>query len=568
MKLRESEEKQRRAKEAREKAEVEKAARAERKRALVDMNAHETQEGVMDSLMEALQTGSAFSRPDQRRKRQTRVAGGKFKLVRNTKFNTLMFVKRRFDQQTKSRKGSYSKSSVSDDELLEGKSYSSNRASTLPNNRTEYYTPEDNKIFNKQMMMKEAMRTPKKDKVGHQWKTKTKDRVFIEKEMFCTPAENQNFYKEILLSHAGKAPKKEEIFSRLSRVYKNKSSSRIEIPSRSPMLEETPRREVSMSFSLSRLQDFNQAYLLETPPVKNCSYLGTISKDDCPNTAYNSVITELKDWTPDRFRKSPASEQILKHFSREENLNESYQGTPVRKKILASKSKKRNNIVRRAVSIRKRISQHHSNKNKLSKNWYSFSNISISPPADFNSANSKFIESCDNIRNLKDLKNYDFHLERTKNFENIIGVKDENQNHVLNNLSHSRDAQFTPIPRKSVLTEDFKAPYNEDISGVLEISNMASPRFLHPETYRKIILSDQKSPLSETSKCPASWSGSSKSDENFSSPIKFFKGSIVPQIEGKKKTWKLWKRLGNSAKSVSRKYNVIQTTETEVAKKK
>ncbi|KAH0953784.1 hypothetical protein HN011_009923, partial [Eciton burchellii] len=75
IKLKESEEKQRRAREAREKTEAEKAARAARKRALVDMNAHETQEGVMDSLMEALQTGSAFSRPDQRRKRQTRVAG-------------------------------------------------------------------------------------------------------------------------------------------------------------------------------------------------------------------------------------------------------------------------------------------------------------------------------------------------------------------------------------------------------------------------------------------------------------------------------------------------------------
>ncbi|XP_043286612.1 protein diaphanous isoform X3 [Venturia canescens] len=75
IKLRESEEKQRRAREGREKAEIERAARAARKRALVDMNAHETQEGVMDSLMEALQTGSAFSRPDQRRKRQTRVAG-------------------------------------------------------------------------------------------------------------------------------------------------------------------------------------------------------------------------------------------------------------------------------------------------------------------------------------------------------------------------------------------------------------------------------------------------------------------------------------------------------------
>lgn len=78
--MRETEEKQRRAREAREKAEMERALRAERKRALVDMNAHETQEGVMDSLMEALQTGSAFSRPDQRRKRQTRVAGGQFKL--------------------------------------------------------------------------------------------------------------------------------------------------------------------------------------------------------------------------------------------------------------------------------------------------------------------------------------------------------------------------------------------------------------------------------------------------------------------------------------------------------
>ncbi|CAB0040216.1 unnamed protein product [Trichogramma brassicae] len=75
IKLRETEEKQRRAREAREKAEAERAARAERKRALVDMNAHETQEGVMDSLMEALQTGSAFSRPDQRRKRQIRAAG-------------------------------------------------------------------------------------------------------------------------------------------------------------------------------------------------------------------------------------------------------------------------------------------------------------------------------------------------------------------------------------------------------------------------------------------------------------------------------------------------------------
>lgn len=39
------------------------------------MNADHTQEGVMDSLFEALQTGSAFSR-DQRRRRQAGVSGG------------------------------------------------------------------------------------------------------------------------------------------------------------------------------------------------------------------------------------------------------------------------------------------------------------------------------------------------------------------------------------------------------------------------------------------------------------------------------------------------------------
>lgn len=75
----ETAEKARLAKEAREKAEAERAERAARKRALAAMTAGSgnTQEGVMDSLLEALQTGSAFSR-DQRRKRaqQPRLAGG------------------------------------------------------------------------------------------------------------------------------------------------------------------------------------------------------------------------------------------------------------------------------------------------------------------------------------------------------------------------------------------------------------------------------------------------------------------------------------------------------------
>ena len=65
-----------RAREAREKQEKERAERAAKKRALVDFNAPDDQEGVMDSLLEALKTGSAFSR-EQKRKRPPRAAGGK-----------------------------------------------------------------------------------------------------------------------------------------------------------------------------------------------------------------------------------------------------------------------------------------------------------------------------------------------------------------------------------------------------------------------------------------------------------------------------------------------------------
>lgn len=78
-KLRETEEKIRRAREAKEKAEREKQERQAKKKSLVDMNIADDQEGVMDSLLEALQNGSAFSR-DQRRKRDRppRAVGGKF----------------------------------------------------------------------------------------------------------------------------------------------------------------------------------------------------------------------------------------------------------------------------------------------------------------------------------------------------------------------------------------------------------------------------------------------------------------------------------------------------------
>ncbi|XP_019740194.1 protein diaphanous homolog 3 isoform X2 [Hippocampus comes] len=69
MKRKESEEKQRRAQAAKEKAEREKQERQQKKSALLELNAENDETGVMDSLLEALQSGAAFR---DRRKRAPR----------------------------------------------------------------------------------------------------------------------------------------------------------------------------------------------------------------------------------------------------------------------------------------------------------------------------------------------------------------------------------------------------------------------------------------------------------------------------------------------------------------
>ncbi|MED6260286.1 hypothetical protein ATANTOWER_011184 [Ataeniobius toweri] len=66
---RELEEKQRRARAAKEKADREKQERQQKKRRLLEVNAENDETGVMDSLLEALQSGAAFR---ERRKRVPR----------------------------------------------------------------------------------------------------------------------------------------------------------------------------------------------------------------------------------------------------------------------------------------------------------------------------------------------------------------------------------------------------------------------------------------------------------------------------------------------------------------
>lgn len=69
IKQRDDEEKTKKLREARERSQRDLLERQQRKLALVDIDAVHTQEGVMDSLLEALQTGSAFGNREKRRPR-------------------------------------------------------------------------------------------------------------------------------------------------------------------------------------------------------------------------------------------------------------------------------------------------------------------------------------------------------------------------------------------------------------------------------------------------------------------------------------------------------------------
>ncbi|XP_060063333.1 protein diaphanous homolog 2-like [Ylistrum balloti] len=74
-KIREMQEKIRRAKEAKERAQKEKEAKIARKKALVDVTIDDDQEGVIDNLLDALKTGSAFNKGRDGKRRTPRAAG-------------------------------------------------------------------------------------------------------------------------------------------------------------------------------------------------------------------------------------------------------------------------------------------------------------------------------------------------------------------------------------------------------------------------------------------------------------------------------------------------------------
>lgn len=158
------------------------------------MNAHETQEGVMDSLMEALQTGSAFSRPDQRRKRQTRVAGGKLyrtyirgQMVKKNQAAQVHLFSNTLDKSAKN-KLMHECENLTSTEIVQ--------CHMLPNrimaeicmagNSTNFFTPEENQEICKRMLIDEAKKTPRQTK--HSSKV-----TFFQKKKLCSRC-NRAYY--------------------------------------------------------------------------------------------------------------------------------------------------------------------------------------------------------------------------------------------------------------------------------------------------------------------------------------------------------------------------------------
>lgn len=411
--MREGEEKQRRQREGREKAEAERAARAARKRALVDMNAHENQEGVMDSLMEALQTGSAFSRPDQRRKRQTRVAGGKFKLDRSRRTTTKVLWCPLEPSNTKFN-GTILQSSVSQDALIVN---NFNQAELSP-----IFTP-----------------------------------ATLNLNAFNTPTDyHQNELKNELLNAAILAPKRPinlpriSSFRRIQRTHKTSPTyGRIDLNLASPMFGKTPQRHTILKVpkNLRKLKktnalDFNTLGIIESTGIVPT----IVVTKPLIRTPSSILITSPK------YR--PINSATYASLYRETLLGEAHKLTPVKNKmVIVSKGPKRNSFVRRALINRGRwFNKCRKSKEKMKRQTVPYlgspSSLNLSMPNLIDHTNQNtgglFLKSVskssdDLIAEPKERRDT---LQRVKNFDNIAKIANENND----NIQTSNDSVFMPSP--------------------------------------------------------------------------------------------------------------------------
>lgn len=532
--MREAEEKQRRAREGREKAEAERAARAERKRALVDMNAHEAQEGVMDSLMEALQTGAAFSRPDQRRKRQTRAAGGKLILIKDKSGAKIMRT-----DSTRQR--------IFDGILL-----------SPINCVADLGKVEDVDTTNN-------IQT---------------ERVTNGSGDFHTPVEDQSLYKQNLLHQAKITPKKGQNTIRrlVSQTRETRLKKNMTITCFSERHDSTTSNAESMDKSTTGTipKSGKAKSLFDSPSFVTVDEF----RKGTPLKLWSPVSSSPPKFTPENVRRPSFYKEI-------ENCVAPVKSKPNR--VIVGKRHKRNSIVRRASSNRKKLLKKSSlvpkNCNTINQVLGSPSNLNSSMPiATANAFASPLMSALDNTyttlngisKSVDDLKSehetysstpLPTSLMRTKNFENIAVYQDENQNDIsLGIASKLQSSESVSIlsPRTD-MSESIKTV---DMSGIADLSRDNSPFNVTNQT---ILIqtpnSDKSIEIIDINDSPKTNSIISDNDDEFFTPCGG-RASEHTIFTSHKKGWKFWQKIGDGAKVVATKYKLktrgLDETEDEL----
>ena len=265
--------------------------------------------------MEALQTGSAFSRPDQRRKRQTRAAGGKFY-----------------------RSAYASTKSTKKEKLLLTQLYESGEAErpALPNP-------------NQKTTAAFLLRDPVITSLASSDFTR-----------YTTPEENQHLRKRSsLLDLAMRAPKRGKFLSRVSSFnrYRQMEIRCKKVRVDRSMIEETPKREISVR----RSRDFDKISNSLADSVQRVVVSSSMSTV-VSSSSYGFVIDELKKRTLTCVEARASNEypsrcsftELSPSFCQTILVGKALKISPVkRRRVIVGKIRKRNSIVRRAVKRRR-----------------------------------------------------------------------------------------------------------------------------------------------------------------------------------------------------------------------
>ncbi|XP_076178564.1 uncharacterized protein LOC143152393 [Ptiloglossa arizonensis] len=331
---------------------------------------------------------------------------------------------------------------------------------------------------------------------------------------YTTPEENQELCS-LVIENATRTPKRERFLSRVS-SFKRKSRHndvayrRIRFDVH-PVIAETPKRDVTAIACRS---------IDETETFCNVA------------SSYRSVVDELKRRETPRMKSPSLYKQTL--------LGQARRLTPVReRRVIVSKTRKRNSIVRRAVRTRRLRHSRCARNGRSRKSFDSLnspasesislpdrhpSDICVRAPANVCNRISRSVDSLA-TRISKTISNPLRSLIRTRNFDDIARWKDENQNDVSVGCS------------KSGLDET-----RIEIIGIAAQPALSTPTRTVPNrsTDPEIILVDDE-PTNDADIRRATFETGLVKREHDGAPIAKGSGPTPPKRKKReKKIWKFW----------------------------